>query len=157
METHMKMLQQSHDEERSEVNNTISTLEDNVKEQSDVESRLARLELSLSQSLENQGLLRGTSSRYVSGKSITSMEGAEHEMAMVNVGGREQQITVTFGDIDTKPTTLERFISHYKVVNEINTEHQVKVWKKPSYRVLTLRMALRGPPAEYIEQEANMQ
>ena len=85
------------------------------------------------------------------------MEGAEHEMAMVNVGGREQQITVTFGDIETKPTTLERFISHYKVVNEINTERQVKVWKKPSYRVLTLRMALRGPPAEYIEQEANMQ
>ena len=33
----------------------------------------------------------------------------------------------------------------------------MKVWKKPSYRALTLRMALRGPPAEFIEQEANMQ
>ena len=84
-------------------------------------------------------------------------EGAEYEMTMVNVGGREQAITLTFGDIDTKPTTLERFISHYKVVNEINTERQVKVWKKPSYRALILRMALRGSPAEFIEQEANMQ
>ena len=89
METQMKMLQQSHDEERSELNNTISALEANVKEQSDVESRLARLELSLSQSLENQGLPRCTSNRYVSGESITNMEGAEHEMAMVNVGGRK--------------------------------------------------------------------
>ena len=157
METQMKMLQQTHDEERSELNNTISTLEANIKEQSDIESRLARLELSLRQSLENHGLLRGTSSMYVSGESITNMEGAEHEMAMGNVGGREQSMTVTFGDIDTKPTTLERFISHYKVVNEINAERHVKVWKESSYRVLTLRMALRGPPAGYIEQEANMQ
>ena len=78
-------------------------------------------------------------------------------MTMVNVGGRELAITLTFGDIDTKPTTLGRFISHYKVVNEINTERQVKVWKKPSYRALTLRMVLRGSPAEFIEQEANMQ
>ena len=157
MEAQMKLLRETHDEERNELENTISKLEANVKEENDVESRLARLELSLSQALENKGLPGGTNSRYVSGESVTTMEAAEPEMTMVNVGGREQPITVTFGDIDTKPTTLERFISHYKVVNEINTERQVKVWKKPSYRALTLRMALRGPPAEYIEQEANMQ
>ena len=151
----MNLLRQAHDEERKELNNTISTLEANVKEQSDVESRLTRLELSLSQSLENKDVLRGTSSRYVSGESDTMTEGAEHEM--VNAGGREQAITLTFGDIDTKPTTLESFISHYKVLNEINTERQVKVWKKSSYRSLTVRMALRGPPAEFIEQEAYMQ
>ena len=156
MEAQMNLLRQTHDEERKELNDTISTLEANVKERSDVENRLTRLELSLSQSLENKDVLRGTSSRYVSGESDSTMEGAEQEM-MVNVGGREQAITLTFGDTDTKPTTLERFISHYKVVNEINTERQVKVWKKPSYRALTLRMALRGPPAEFIEQEANMQ
>ena len=153
----MKLLRQAHDEERKELNNTISTLEANVKEQSDVESRLTGLELSLSQSLENKDVLRGTSNRYISGESDTMTEGAELEMTMVNVGGHEQAITLTFGDIDTKLTTLERFISHYKVVNEINTERQVKVWKKPSYRALTLWMALRGPPAEFIEQEANMQ
>ena len=157
METQMSLLRQAHDEERNELNNTISKLEANVKEEGDVENRLARLELSLSQSLESKGLLRGTNSRYVSGESVTTMEGEEPEMTMVNVGSREQAITLTFGDIDTKLTTLERFISHYKVVNEINTERQVKVWKKPSYRALTLRMALRGPPAEFIEQEANMQ
>ena len=157
IETQMSLLRQAHDEERNELNNTIGKLEANVREEGDVESRLARLELSLSQSLESKGLLRGTNSRYVSGESVTTMEGEEPEMTMVNVGGREQAITLTFGDIDTKPTTLERFISHYKVVNEINTERQVKVWKKPSYRALTLRMALRGPPAEFIEQEANMQ
>ena len=82
--------------------------------------------------MENKGVLRGTSSRYVSGESDSTMEGSEQEM-IVNVGGREQAINLTFGDTDTKPTTLERFISHYKVVNEINTERQVKVWKKPSY------------------------
>ena len=157
METQMNLLRQAHDEERKELNNTISTLEANVKEQRDVESRLTHLELSLSQSWENKDVLRGTSNRYISGESDNMTEGAEHEMTMLNVGGREQAITLTFGDIDTKPTTLERFISHYKVVNEINTERQVKVWKKPSYRALTLRMALRGPPAEFIEQEANMQ
>ena len=157
METQMNLLRQAHDEERKELDNTISTLEANVKEQSDIESRLTRLELSLSQSLENKDVMRGTSNRYINGESDTMTEGAEHEMTMVNVSGREQGITLTFGDIDTKPTTLERFISYYKVVNEINTERQVKVWKKPSYRALTLRMALRGPPAEFIEQEANMQ
>ena len=157
MEDLMNLLREAYDEERNELKNTISKLEANVKEEGDVQSRLARLESSLSQALENKGLLRGTNSRYVSGESVTTMETAEPEMTMVNVGGREQAITLTFWDIDTKPTTLERFIAHYKVVNEINTERQVKVWKKPSYRALTLRMALRGPPAEFIEQEANMQ
>ena len=116
----MSLLRQAHDEERNELNNTISKLEAYVKEEGDAESRLARLELSLSEALENKGLLRGTNSRYVSGEIVTTMEAAEPEMTMVNVGGREQAITLTFGDIDTKPTTLERFISHYKVVNEIN-------------------------------------
>ena len=111
METQMNLLRQAHDEERKELNNTISTLEANVKEQRDVESRLTHLELSLSQSWENKDILRGTSNRYISGESDNMTEGAEHEMTMVNVGGREQAITLTFGDIDTKPTTLERFIS----------------------------------------------
>ena len=106
MEIQMNLLRQAHDDEGKELNNTISTLEANVKEESDVESRLTRLELSLSQLLENKDILRGTSNRYISGESDTMTEGAEHEMAMVNVGGREQATTLTFGDIDTKPTTL---------------------------------------------------
>ena len=134
MEYQINLLREAYDEERNELKNTISKLEANVKEEGDVQGTLARLELS-----------------------ITTMETAEPEMTMVNVGGREQAMTLTFGDIDSKPTTLERSIAHYKVVNEINTERQVKVWKKQSYRALTLRMALRGPPAEFIEQEANMQ
>ena len=126
MEDQMNLVREAYDEERNELKNTISKLEANVKEENDVESRMARLELSLSQVLENKGLLRVTNSRYVSGEFVTTMEAAEPEMTMVNVGGREQAITLTSGDIDTKPTTLERFISHYKVVNEINTERQVK-------------------------------
>ena len=47
METQMSLLLQAHDEERNELNNTISKLEANVKEEGDVESRLARFELSL--------------------------------------------------------------------------------------------------------------
>ena len=89
METQMNLLRQAHDEERKELNNTISTLEANVKEQRDVESRLTRLELSLSQSLENKDVLRGTSNRYIGGESDNMTEGAEHEMTMVNVSGRE--------------------------------------------------------------------
>ena len=46
----------------------------------------------------------------MSGESVTTMEGEEPEMTMANGGGREQVITLTFGDIDTKPTTLEKFI-----------------------------------------------
>ena len=159
MEDQMNLLREAYEEERNVLKNNISKLEANVKEEGDVQSRLARLELSLSQALENKGILRGTNSRYVSGESVTTMETAEPEITMVklNVGGCEQAITLTFGDIDTKPTTLERFFAHYKVVNEINTERQVKVWKKPSYSALTLQMTLRGPPAEFIEQEANMQ
>ena len=60
MEAQMKLLHEAHDEERNELENTISKLEANVKEENDVESRLARLELSLSQALENKGLLGGT-------------------------------------------------------------------------------------------------
>ena len=50
METQMNLLHQVHDKKRKELNNTISTLKANVKEQRDVESRLTHLELSLSQS-----------------------------------------------------------------------------------------------------------
>ena len=64
------------------------------------------LELSLSQSLESKGLLRGTNSRYVSGESVTTMEGEEPEMTMVNVGGREQAITLTFGILTRNPQLL---------------------------------------------------
>ena len=51
MEAQMNLLRQTHDEERKELNDTISTLEANVKERNDVENRLTRLELSLSQSI----------------------------------------------------------------------------------------------------------
>ena len=63
----MNLPREAYDEERNELKNTVSKLEANVKEESDVERRLARLELSLSQALENKGILRGTNSRYVSG------------------------------------------------------------------------------------------
>ena len=88
MEAQMKLLREAHDEERNELENTISKLEANVKEENDVESRLARLELSLSQSLENKGLLGSTNSRYVSGESVTTMEAAEPEMTMINVNSQ---------------------------------------------------------------------
>ena len=52
MEDQMNLLREAYDEESNELKNTISKLEANVKEESDVESRLARLELSLSQALE---------------------------------------------------------------------------------------------------------
>ena len=89
MEAQMKLLREAHDEETNELQNTISKLEANVKEENDVDSRLERLELSLSQALENKGLLGSTNRRYVSGESVTTMEAAEPEMTMVNVGGRE--------------------------------------------------------------------
>ena len=60
MEDQMNLLREAYDEERNELKNTISKLEAKIKEESDVESRLARLELSLSQVLESKGLLRGT-------------------------------------------------------------------------------------------------
>ena len=63
MEAQMKLLREASDEERNELENTISKLEANLKEENDVESRLARLELSLSQALENKGLPRGTNRR----------------------------------------------------------------------------------------------
>ena len=106
MEDQMNLLREAYDEERNELKNTISKLKANVKEEGYIQSRLARLELSLSQALENKGLRRDTNSRYVSGESVTTMETAEPEMTMVNVRGREQAITLTFGDIDTKPTLL---------------------------------------------------
>ncbi|MCP3680820.1 MAG: hypothetical protein GY782_11425, partial [Gammaproteobacteria bacterium] len=64
--------------------------------------------------------------------------------------GKEKSIEITFGD-DTSPNLLEKFIAHYSLVDRINKARGVRVWKKPEYRALMLRLALRGPASEFVE------
>ena len=112
----MTLLNQTHTEEKGELNDTIQQLETGKKQHSEIEERLARLESSFSLG-QGVNLMSGVPSRHVSGES----GGMGCDMLEVGMGSREQPITLTFGDIDTTPTSLERFSSHYGVVNEINT------------------------------------
>ena len=133
------------------MRDTINRLEDGG-----LAERLAKLELWVeTKTAEASKTPAGTtmSNRHVSGESTGRDEMADSGDA---TKGREQQVTLTFGDDDTLPGSLERFISHYELVREINLERGVRVWNKPSYRALMLRMALRGPAADYLEQEARM-
>ena len=148
LELQMGMLRENHDEEIKELNGTITELELSGKREDGLAARLVKLEQSFSQ-LGNMDL--GTSrsnSRQASGES-------EFE-AQVTSASREKELEITFGDGDTSPSTLERFINHYQLVDEVNSERGLKVWKKASYRALMVRMALRGAPADYIAQEATL-
>ncbi len=76
------------------------------------------------------------------------MRGIESEEG--EVMGKEKSIEVTFGE-DTSPHLLEKFISHYGLVDRINRARRVRVWGKPEYRALMVRSALRGAASEYVE------
>ena len=69
--------------------------------------------------------------------------------------GKEKAIELTFGD-DTSPHLLEKFIAHYSLIDRINTARCVRVWKKPEYRSLMLRSALRGTAWEFVENAENI-
>ena len=151
LEEKLKLLQDVHEEEKNEMKDKIAELEGGG-----LADRLAKLELWM----ENQTSLAAYppnqtagGSRHISGESGRPLEIDDDGET---VKGREQQLTLTFGSEDTLPGSLERFLSHYELVNEINQERGVRVWTKPSYRALMLRMALRGPAADYLEQEARM-
>ena len=167
MQEKMAMVPEAHAEEKKELNLTITELEsksnvgklmDDKEDGDTTDTRLNRME-NLLESLMNgkaqfptmTGLTtegRGDGSRHVSGES-NDMSTDEHS-------NKEQTLSLTFGDVDTLPSSLERFISHYNLVNEINTTRGVKVWQKASYRALMLRMALRGVVADFIEQESRI-
>jgi len=69
--------------------------------------------------------------------------------------GRELSLSMTFGE-DTSPSSLERFLTHWELVDQINRARQVRTWKKDDYRACILRMALRGSAADWISQESTM-
>lgn len=150
LEEKLRLLNEAHDDETQELSDKIDELEaDGLAE------RLAKLEQWVESRVVDQVKVphNDQGSRQVSGDSGggTGLFAQED-----GTKGREQQITLTFGDNDTLPGSLERFISHYELVDEINRERVIRVWLKPSYRALMLRMALRGPAADYLEQEARM-
>lgn len=163
MEEKMRLLQDTHLEERNELVYKITELEAGIEADEEdggsLAKRVSQLECLLKEKIEvkSQGersrAENTAQSRHVSGDSFalnTKMEeDTEHR-------AREQTITLTFGDTDTHPSSLERFISHYELVDEINRERGVRVWSKASYRALMLRMALRGAAADYLEQESKL-
>ena len=67
-----------------------------------------------------------------------SVEEVQADMQM----GKEKSIDLAFGD-DTSPHILEKFLAHYSLVDRINKARGVRVWKKPEYRALMLRSAVR--------------
>lgn len=164
MEEKMRILQDTHVEEKGELHDKITQLESGTggdgEDEMNLAKRVSQLECLLSTRAETKShgegpeSARTADSRHVSGNSahphIKLEEEAEYK-------AREQTITLTFGDTDTNPSSLERFISHYELVDEINRERGIRVWLKASYRALMLRMALRGAAADYLEQESKLQ
>ena len=161
MQEKMTLMEEAHLEEKNELSQMIVKLESekgmavqSEKGGDGLETRVGQLEGLIQSLLDSRGtpteeqLVGLGGARHISGE---SEEAAEEEQS-----SKEQSLSLTFGDVDTLPSSLERFISHYGLVNEINTARGVKVWKKPSYRALILRMALRGPAADYIEQESRL-
>ena len=69
--------------------------------------------------------------------------------------GREMGLSMTFGE-DTSPSSLDRFLTHWNLVDEINRTRGVRTWTTGAYRACILRMALRGPAADWISQESAM-
>lgn len=69
--------------------------------------------------------------------------------------GREMGLSMTFGE-DTSPSSLDRFLTHWNLVDEINKTRGVRTWTTEAYRACILRMALRGPAADWISQESAM-
>ena len=116
--------------EKKELESKLTSLQQRVYEQGDLEERLMKLETALS------GKPSATA-----GDDLVS---DDREM------GKEKAIELTFGD-DTSPHLLEKFIAHYSLIDRINTARGVRVWKKPEYRALMLRSALRGAAGEFIE------
>ena len=164
MEEKMKMLQETHNEEKQELNDTIAQMKTDIHsddtEGDGLEDRLGRLEdmfktVLLGGSIKTMGQNSGTGERTTESRHVSG-ESTEGEQGDDDSRGKEQNLSLTFGDIDTSPSSLERFISHYELVDEINRERNIRAWAKPSYRALMVRMAMRGPVADYLDQESKL-
>ena len=136
-------------EEKKDMQKQIDELQESLDKNTIMEQRLQKLEQSFSGM--GQGSLLNVS-RANESNSMQSPVAAE----ITTFGGKEMSLNMTFGDAGTKPSDLERFLTHYNLVDEINTERGVRTWSKASYRALVLRLALRGSASDYINQETKM-
>ena len=128
-------------EEKEKLAGTVSCLEQKMGHHEDLEERLKRLEMALS---ENK-----PASAPKGDEKAENSDDADGQM------GKEKSIELTFGD-DTSPHLLEKFTAHYSLVDRINKARGVRVWRKPGYRALMLRSALRGAASEFVENAENI-
>ena len=71
-----------------------------------------------------------------------------------DIRGNEERIGMTFGDSVTA-SSLKEFITHYRGVRLVNIRNRLMNWDDPEYRAQKLKLALRGPPAQYVSGESN--
>ena len=129
--------------EKLEMASSLASLEQKVNQQGELEERLKRLEMALISG--NNGPTQTPTVEDL----VISDDKSDGQM------GKEKSIELTFGD-DTSPHMLEKFIAHYSLVDRINKARGVRVWKKPDYRALMLRSALRGAASEFVENAENI-
>ena len=120
LEQQMEMLRQAHDEEKKELNGTITELEESGSREDGLAARLVKLEQSFSLLGNTDRSVSRSESRQASGES-------EFDAQVVTSTSREKELEITFGDGDTSPSSLERFISHYQLVDEVNTERGLNI------------------------------
>ena len=146
----LRLVQENHADEKKELNQTIAELQTGLDTNGGgggLAERVVNLENLFTQfgksfgSSQPESKISTNPSRHVSGESKEGDVAEDEDDGSVNGKGREQGISLTFGDSDTSPSNLERFISHYDLVDQINRARGVRVWAKPSYRALMLRMA----------------
>ena len=114
MEEKMKMLQETHNEEKQELNDTIAQMKTDIHsddtEGDGLEDRLGRLEdmfktVLLGGSIKTMGQNSGTGERTTESRHVSG-ESTEGEQGDDDSRGKEQNLSLTFGDIDTSPSSL---------------------------------------------------
>ena len=144
LEESLRLLREAHSDEKTELETTIGRMKQETTRQEGVGDRLSKLE----------DIIRQMSA---GGAPAHQPRQVPVVTAEASMKGREEALDMTFGDLgDTSPANLERFISHYDLVDEINKAREVRVWEKPAYRALMLRKAFKGTAWDYVRQEAKM-
>ena len=157
LEKQLQLKEQSFMEERKELEaenaELVASKEDLVAEKEGLDSKVRELKQEVTERASLEERMQNLEQHFKG----SAVENLKSDVALPSVGvgecfGKEKSIELTFGE-DTSPHLLEKFLSHYRLVDRINRERGVRVWKRSEYRALMLRSALRGAASEFVENE----
>ena len=158
LEKQLQLKEQSFKEERQELEaenaELVASKEGLTAVASDLENQVQALKQEVAQRETLEERMQNLEQHFRDSAASTPQNVQPHQTLEPEpeLSGKEKSIDMTFGD-DSSPHLLEKFLSHYRLVDRINRERGVRVWKKAEYRALMLRAALRGAASEFVENE----